>query len=191
MKQSVPALEAMGLGITLDGQPILNNLDCIVPAGSVTALVGPNGAGKSTLLQAFASILEPGQGTLKLDGKPFTAITRRQRAQRIAWVEQMPRDKLGYAGRHIAIQIFRPPNDAPPQHPGGEFPADEDGLLFLHDQFDMFNNSGLFVIIFPKDMSHLEQGEVVAVRDGQQFEAAAVGIPPCPAEILVGFHNAE
>lgn len=40
-----------------------------VGAGAVTALVGPNGSGKSTLLHAFAGLLAPSAGSVRVRGE--------------------------------------------------------------------------------------------------------------------------
>jgi iron complex transport system ATP-binding protein len=43
--------------ISLDGKPVLRDIDIGFAAGSLTALIGPNGAGKTTLLRALAGLL--------------------------------------------------------------------------------------------------------------------------------------
>lgn len=40
----------------------LDNVDFVVPAGSLTALLGPSGSGKSTLLRAIAGLDQPDTG---------------------------------------------------------------------------------------------------------------------------------
>lgn len=84
-----------GAGLRVDaltfrrqGRLVIDRVDCTVPAGSVGALVGPNGAGKSTLLHAIAAISPPDSGSALLADAPIAALTRRQRAQRIALVQQ-------------------------------------------------------------------------------------------------------
>jgi len=50
------------------GVRALNKISFTVPAGSITAIVGPNGAGKTTLLRCIATLEEPLDGTILLDG---------------------------------------------------------------------------------------------------------------------------
>lgn len=59
-------------------------------AGTITAICGPNGAGKSTLLQALAGLIEPGEGTVCLDGHPLATIPPRERARVIGYLPQTP-----------------------------------------------------------------------------------------------------
>ena len=46
----------------------LDNLDVVIPAGRVTALVGPDGAGKSTTLRLIAGSLVPTEGRIVVGG---------------------------------------------------------------------------------------------------------------------------
>jgi iron complex transport system ATP-binding protein len=56
--------------------------------GNLTTIIGPNGSGKSTLLQSLNGSLEPQAGTILLDGKPLSALTRRDVSRQIAVVAQ-------------------------------------------------------------------------------------------------------
>ena len=59
-------------------------------AGTITAILGPNGAGKSTLLANMAGLLKPQQGTIELGGTELRKMRGRERAQRIAFLPQIP-----------------------------------------------------------------------------------------------------
>jgi peptide/nickel transport system ATP-binding protein len=66
-------LEAKNLGFRYGRGPwIFRNLDLFVESGSVTALLGDSGAGKSTLAKVLARYEDPVEGTLSIDGLPFT-----------------------------------------------------------------------------------------------------------------------
>ncbi|MCB9763659.1 MAG: ABC transporter ATP-binding protein [Alphaproteobacteria bacterium] len=69
------------------GAPVVRGVDLDVPRGAVTALLGPNGAGKSTLLKALLGLVDS-DGQVTLDGQPLAALTRWQRARRMAYVPQ-------------------------------------------------------------------------------------------------------
>jgi len=50
------------------GEPVLRDIDLLVPAGSTLAVVGRTGSGKSTLLSLVPRLLEPPAGAVTLDG---------------------------------------------------------------------------------------------------------------------------
>src|SRR5210317_437184 len=58
-------LEIKGLSKTIDGVPVLNNLDLVVNKGDKIALVGDNDVAKTTLLQILAGGLQPDSGTFR------------------------------------------------------------------------------------------------------------------------------
>jgi iron complex transport system ATP-binding protein len=74
--------------ITADGALLIDNIDCTVARGSLSALVGPNGAGKSTLLRALTAVQSPASGSVQFDGNDLLRMPRRQRARLAAFVEQ-------------------------------------------------------------------------------------------------------
>lgn len=56
----------------------LESLDLDVPRGEFLALMGPSGSGKTTLLNLIAGIDTPTQGTLHIDGRDLTTLSRGQ-----------------------------------------------------------------------------------------------------------------
>lgn len=70
------------------GTPILDGVRATAPGGRLTGVLGPNGAGKTTLLRVVAGVLAPDAGTAVLDGTDLLALPRRDRARRVALVEQ-------------------------------------------------------------------------------------------------------
>lgn len=82
------ALQGIGLRVSLDGVPVLHDVDVSVAAGRWTCIVGPNGAGKSTLIKALAGLLSPGAGRALIDGEPLERMSPRRRARRLAWLGQ-------------------------------------------------------------------------------------------------------
>ncbi len=81
-------MTARGLGWKAGGRPILSGLDQEVVAGECLAIVGPNGAGKTTLLRLLVGLLEPSSGSLSWGETPYRELSRRELAQRIAYVPQ-------------------------------------------------------------------------------------------------------
>jgi branched-chain amino acid transport system ATP-binding protein len=54
---------------------VLENVNLVVPNGSVVALLGPNGAGKTTLLRVASGLLAPSAGQVIFDGKDMTGAS--------------------------------------------------------------------------------------------------------------------
>jgi D-xylose transport system ATP-binding protein len=67
---SEPILELRGVNKSFGPVHVLHDIDFIVRAGEVTALVGDNGAGKSTLVKAIAGIHPIDSGEVLFDGTP-------------------------------------------------------------------------------------------------------------------------
>ena len=96
-------LEARGIVVDVDGTRILHGIDVVVPGTGLTALVGPNGSGKSTLLRQLSGVERPTHGTVLLDGADLHALGRRERARRIAVVEQEAASELALTCLEVAM----------------------------------------------------------------------------------------
>ena len=59
-----PVLSIRGLSKTFPGQVALDDVDLVIDAGSVHALVGQNGSGKSTLIKILAGYHQPDPGAV-------------------------------------------------------------------------------------------------------------------------------
>jgi branched-chain amino acid transport system ATP-binding protein len=75
-----PALEVVGITVTIGATPIVHNVSFAVDAGSVLGLIGPNGAGKTTLLDAATGFVSSTGSVVlrgaRLDGQPAHARAR-------------------------------------------------------------------------------------------------------------------
>ncbi len=97
--------------VRVDDTLIIDGSTFDAPTGTVTALLGPNGAGKSTLLRAVAGIRRPDAGTVHFEGDDLLAMRRRDRARRVALVEQDATTELPLTGRAVA-GLGRTPHEA-------------------------------------------------------------------------------
>ena len=70
------ALEVRNLCFGYGDVPVWEDVSFSLAPGQVAFLTGPNGAGKSTLFRCLAGWLEPDEGEVLLDGKPFTGRSR-------------------------------------------------------------------------------------------------------------------
>ena len=80
-------LKCNGLGVTLGGQILLENVSFELPPRTFTALIGKNGSGKSTLAACIRQQV-PYTGDLSLEDVSLREFAPRQRACRIASLPQ-------------------------------------------------------------------------------------------------------
>ena len=67
-------VEFRSLSFAYDGEPVLRDIDLVVPAGTTVAVVGPTGAGKSTLVSLLPRLFDAPPGTLFVDGHDVRGI---------------------------------------------------------------------------------------------------------------------
>ncbi|GAA1648660.1 ABC transporter ATP-binding protein [Actinoplanes couchii] len=84
----VLALQGVTARYGPDTSPVLHGLDLEIPRRGHTAIVGPSGAGKTTLFSLLLRFLEPEEGRILLDGRPYTEWSHREVRGRLAYVEQ-------------------------------------------------------------------------------------------------------
>jgi ATP-binding cassette subfamily B protein/subfamily B ATP-binding cassette protein MsbA len=70
--------------------PVLHQIDLLIPAGQVVALVGPTGAGKSTLVSLVPRLLDPWSGRICIGSHPLRELTLLSLRHHIAVVPQEP-----------------------------------------------------------------------------------------------------
>ena len=59
----------------------ITDVELSVDRGSLVAVMGPSGSGKSTLLTIAGSLEEPTSGEVLIDGAPFSAMSRNDKAR--------------------------------------------------------------------------------------------------------------
>ena len=100
------------LSVAVRGRALVDDASWSAPAGQITALVGPNGAGKSTMLRAIAGVLPERAthaGGVLLDGARLDGLPVRERARRIALVEQST-DAVPQLTAREAVRLGRTPH---------------------------------------------------------------------------------
>lgn len=70
------------------GAPVLRGLSLELEQGQIGIVLGKNGSGKTTLFKNILGIHNPKSGKIRFDGKNLMKMSRRERAQRIAYVPQ-------------------------------------------------------------------------------------------------------
>lgn len=64
-------VDAEGVYVSLDGMPILRDVDVRVAPGEAVALLGGNGSGKSTLIRTLLGLIPHQEGRISLLGEPL------------------------------------------------------------------------------------------------------------------------
>src|SRR5690242_7050316 len=107
--KKTPLLELVAVSKTYPGVKALDRVNLQVGRGEVLALIGENGAGKSTLMKILGGVVEPSEGTIRIDGveRPSIKVTDSMKAG-IAFVHQElnPFDNLDVAAN---VMIGREP----------------------------------------------------------------------------------
>jgi ATP-binding cassette subfamily B protein len=83
-------LELRGVGVEIGGQPVLSDVDLVVPGGSLVAVVGPSGAGKTTLAAVAGRLIDPDRGEVLLDGTPLRRLSRDSLRRAVAFGFERP-----------------------------------------------------------------------------------------------------
>jgi ATP-binding cassette subfamily C protein CydD len=93
------SLSIDNVSVELDGKIVLPPFSLRINRGERIALIGPSGSGKSILLALFAGLLEPGSGTIAVNGKTTASCSA-------AWLGQRPAFVQGSVAANLAM--YRP-----------------------------------------------------------------------------------
>lgn len=93
------ALHGIGFRYPNRDASVLADVDLLLPAGSVVALVGENGAGKSTLVKLLCGMYAPTAGRILVDGIPLAELDSAAWRARIAATLQ-DYERFMLAARH-------------------------------------------------------------------------------------------
>lgn len=153
---------------------VLEAVSLTVPHASVVGLLGPNGSGKTTLLKLLAGTLRPTRGTVRLDGTPLAAFSRRALARRLAVVPQETHTAFDYTvlemvlmGRYAWLGAFEV-----------EGPADRDAALAA---LETTGTAHLAARLFPT-LSGGEKQRVVIASALAQLDTRAEASGPGPGD---------
>lgn len=72
------------------GRPALERISFRVEPGEVLAIVGPSGSGKSTIADLLLRLIDPDEGTVRIDGVDVRRINLRVLRRHVALVDQDP-----------------------------------------------------------------------------------------------------
>ncbi len=83
MNSSQPAIDVADMTAVYHEQPVLWDVDLLVPPGVLMAIVGPNGAGKTTLIKCILGLIKPVAGKVLIQGKSY-----KESREAVAYVPQ-------------------------------------------------------------------------------------------------------
>ena len=154
---SHPALRAHAVSKRFGPVNALSDVDFILEAGEVHALLGVNGAGKSTFIKILSGVYQRDAGIIEVDGQPIDCRNPKDAIRHgIATVQQHPElvgDFTGYESIFLGREAKRP------------------GLLSRIDRAGLARRAASFLARFPvdidlrrkvADMSAVER-EIVAI----------------------------
>jgi branched-chain amino acid transport system ATP-binding protein len=67
-------LEAIQVRKEFGGLIAVNDVDFVIPQGSIVSLIGPNGAGKTTFFNILTGVYKPTAGGVIFDGAPISGL---------------------------------------------------------------------------------------------------------------------
>ena len=104
------------LAIGYPGRVVGTGIDLSASTGDVLCLLGPNGSGKTTLFKTLLGLLPAHSGRVLIDGRPLTRLSRREIAQRVAYVPQSQQLPFAFTvldlvlmGRTAHLDMFAQP----------------------------------------------------------------------------------
>lgn len=101
--RSVVAITCDKLSVAYEGRRVLHEIDCLFPAGKMTAIVGRSGAGKSTLAAALLGFVAPEAGAVLIGGVPLATLDRAAWWRELAYVPQAPRIFAGTIAENLRL----------------------------------------------------------------------------------------
>jgi ATP-binding cassette subfamily B multidrug efflux pump len=81
-------IEFRGVAVRFGDRPALEGVNLLIPAGATVAIVGHTGSGKTTLANLIPRLIDPGSGTVTLDGVDLRDLSPQDLRRAIGYVPQ-------------------------------------------------------------------------------------------------------
>ncbi|WP_390410583.1 ABC transporter ATP-binding protein [Lacticaseibacillus jixiensis] len=85
-----PLFSLHDIGVTIDSQVLLADINLTIASGEFLTISGPSGSGKSTLLRVLATLLTPTSGTITYAGKPQADYDKIVYRREVSYCFQQP-----------------------------------------------------------------------------------------------------
>jgi ATP-binding cassette subfamily B multidrug efflux pump len=82
------AVEFRNVSLTIEGRPILQDINLTIPAGATYAIVGPLGSGKTSLVSLIPRLRDVTEGQVLVDGIDVRLLPLEELRRRIGFVPQ-------------------------------------------------------------------------------------------------------
>lgn len=94
-------LKIENLNYSVDNKSLLKNISCCFKRGKLTGILGANGSGKSTFLKSIIGFLNIDSGTIILDEKDISNLSREELSKLIAYLPQKTNRISGFTGKEF------------------------------------------------------------------------------------------
>ena len=118
---------------------VFENISFFLKKGETLCILGPNGIGKSTLLKCLGNVLELSEGSVFIEGKDISSMSRTEIAQKIGYVPQSDQSVFPFSildfvmlGRAPHLPFFSSPGEK--DHKIAENAINKVGISHLRDR---------------------------------------------------------
>ena len=78
---TTPKIEIAGLYKSFGHKKVLDGIDLTIETGQSLVVIGGSGSGKSVLIKCILGLIAPDKGSIKIDGKEVTKLSRNERQE--------------------------------------------------------------------------------------------------------------
>lgn len=96
-------LQVEKLAFGFPGRSVGRDVSFALAGGEVMCVLGPNGGGKTTLFRTLLGLLVPQGGSVLLEDRPLSSLSRQDIARRVGYVPQGHAGHFAYTVREVVL----------------------------------------------------------------------------------------